>query len=428
MGQLRKPGSYFLLFVLLAILILVLTRLSGPKIGNTFSTINNCLPDSVPCPMTPTAADSPPILVAPTVIDGSSTVEEQLEQIDRLLSQSVQSSIAYNVPEAVALNHTVTIELLLNPSASPTQLAGQITATGEVVTALVEITPMMKAVLIPQNAEALAIQPIHADAVQLVGNVDTTRWAWLVSGKKSGAQKLILVLYRLIKFEGQEYWREVQSYQAEINVEVSFGQRLQSLGWVWAAGAFFVMLLMAVLWRGYEQRRKYAKRTETPTHKGRVGTIFISYRRADIADITGRIYDRLVDEYGRASIFKDVDSIPLGTDFNEYLKRQISECSFLLAVIGDRWLDASDDTGKRRLDDPQDFVRVEIQSALEQGIPVIPLLVRGAKMPAEEDLPASLRKLVYKNGIPVRPDPDFHRDIDRLISALDEYIDPTPQA
>jgi hypothetical protein len=67
-------------------------------------------------------------------------------------------------------------------------------------------------------------------------------------------------------------------------------------------------------------------------------------------------------------------------------------------------------------------VRVEIESALERGIPVIPLLVRSAQMPLEESLPPSLRKLVYKNGIPIRPDPDFHRDMDRLISALDEFI------
>jgi hypothetical protein len=127
-----------------------------------------------------------------------------------------------------------------------------------------------------------------------------------------------------------------------------------------------------------------------------------------------------VDEYGRASIFKDVDSIPLGTDFKEFLDRKVSECIFVLAIIGDRWLDARDETGKRRLEDPQDFVRAEIESALEQNIPVIPLLVRDAKMPEEEDLPASLRKLVYKNGIRIRPDPDFHRDMERLISALDE--------
>ena len=152
------------------------------------------------------------------------------------------------------------------------------------------------------------------------------------------------------------------------------------------------------------------------------GHIFVSYRRSDSADIAGRVYDRLIGKFGRAPIFKDVDSIPLGLDFKEYLDQKVGECDVLLAIIGDRWLDASDSTGKHRLDDPADFVRIEIQSALERGIPVIPLLVRDAHMPREESLPSSLRKLVYRNGIPIRSDPDFHRDMDRLIAALEKYV------
>lgn len=158
---------------------------------------------------------------------------------------------------------------------------------------------------------------------------------------------------------------------------------------------------------------------DTSTKSGR---IFVSYRRSDSADISGRIYDRLVGRFGKEPIFKDVDSIPLGIDFKEYLDKKVGECDVLLAIIGDHWLDASDSTGKARLEDPTDFVRIEIQSALERGIPVIPLLVRSALMPREESLPSSLRKLVYRNGIPIRADPDFHRDMDRLISALEKYV------
>ena len=152
------------------------------------------------------------------------------------------------------------------------------------------------------------------------------------------------------------------------------------------------------------------------------GYIFISYRRSDSADIAGRIYDRLIGKFGRNPVFKDVDSIPLGLDFKDYLGKQVGECNVLLAIIGDRWLDTRDSSGDRRLDDPSDFVRIEIESALERGIPVIPLLVREAKMPREESLPPSLRRLVYRNGTPIRSDPDFHRDMDRLIKALEEYV------
>jgi TIR domain len=165
-----------------------------------------------------------------------------------------------------------------------------------------------------------------------------------------------------------------------------------------------------------------ASLSSTPEPTGRSDCIFVSYRRSDSADIAGRIYDRLVGRFGRNPVFKDVDSIPLGLDFKEYLDHKVAECNVLLAIIGDRWLDASDSTGNRRLDDPEDFVRIEIQSALNRNILVIPLLVRNANMPREQDLPISLRKLVYRNGIPIRADPDFHRDMDRLISALEKFI------
>lgn len=158
------------------------------------------------------------------------------------------------------------------------------------------------------------------------------------------------------------------------------------------------------------------------TDKTESGVIFISYRRSDTAHVAGRVYDRLVGDFGKVSVFKDVDSIPLGMDFKEYLDEKVGECNVLLAIIGDKWLEERNSTGKRRLDDPTDFVRIELESALARKIPVIPLLVGGAPMPSEEELPASLRKLVYRNGIPIRPDPDFHRDMDRLISALKSYV------
>lgn len=167
---------------------------------------------------------------------------------------------------------------------------------------------------------------------------------------------------------------------------------------------------------------RIAKQPAETAPKAGTARIFVSYRRSDSADIAGRIYDRLIDRFGKEPIFKDVDSIPLGLDFKEYLDKKVGECDVLLAIIGDRWLDASNPLGKNRLEDPTDFVRIEIESALERGIPVIPLLVRGAEMPHEEMLPPGLRKLIYRNGIPIRSDPDFHRDMDRLISALEKYI------
>jgi len=149
---------------------------------------------------------------------------------------------------------------------------------------------------------------------------------------------------------------------------------------------------------------------------------FISYRRYDSADATGRIYDRLVEAYGADRIFKDVDDIPLGTDFRRVLDEAVGDCAVLLVVIGRDWLTVTNEQGQRRIDDSSDFVRIEIESALRRAIPVIPVLVRDAAMPRAEDLPGAIADLVYRNGIQIRSDPDFHRDMDRLIHALADIL------
>lgn len=150
--------------------------------------------------------------------------------------------------------------------------------------------------------------------------------------------------------------------------------------------------------------------------------ILISYRREDSSDIAGRIYDRLTQQFGRQAVFKDVDSIPLGVDFRGYLDEQVAKCDVLLAVIGRDWLKVQDEKGKARLEDPKDFVRIEIESALRRKILVIPVLVRETPIPSVEELPEGIRDLSYRHGLAIRPDPDFHRDMDRLIEHLTQQI------
>ncbi len=150
--------------------------------------------------------------------------------------------------------------------------------------------------------------------------------------------------------------------------------------------------------------------------------IFISYRRNDSADVTGRIYDKLLQSFDRKQLFKDVDSIPLGVDFLDHLNKKVGECNVLIAIIGPYWIESNVPKGEKRIDDEKDFVRIEIESALKRKIPVIPVLVRGAKMPSNNNLPESLKTLAFWNGIPVRPDPDFHRDMERLIQGIKHHI------
>jgi hypothetical protein len=150
--------------------------------------------------------------------------------------------------------------------------------------------------------------------------------------------------------------------------------------------------------------------------------IFLSYRHHDSADVTGRIYDRLIQHFGREAIFKDVDSLPFGIDFRTYLDNVVGQCKVLLAVVGDHWMSTDPHTEKPRIEDPRDFVRIEIESALQRDIPVIPLLVRGATMPSEEELPPSLHGFAYRHAAVVRPDPDFNHDINRLLRNLESYL------
>jgi hypothetical protein len=154
------------------------------------------------------------------------------------------------------------------------------------------------------------------------------------------------------------------------------------------------------------------------------GGVFISYRRDDSGGFAGRVYDRLVKSLGRDSVFFDVvDDIRADRDFVKVLSERVGRCDALIAVIGRNWV-ASADNGNRRLDDPNDFVRVEIESALARKIRVIPVLVDGAAMPRADDLPDCLKKFPYRQGIEIshtRFDADVKR-LTRALAFLDEEL------
>ena len=150
--------------------------------------------------------------------------------------------------------------------------------------------------------------------------------------------------------------------------------------------------------------------------------VFISYRRDDSQLWTERLCDRLVPHFGTDAVFKDNDSIPLGADFRAELGAAVATCDVLLAIIGDAWLTITDSSGTRRLDDENDFVRIEIEVALQRGVQVIPVLVNGVRMPAADTLPKSMQPLAFCQGAALRPDPDFHRDVDRLVRVLTERV------
>jgi hypothetical protein len=159
-----------------------------------------------------------------------------------------------------------------------------------------------------------------------------------------------------------------------------------------------------------------------------VPRIFISYRRSDSAAASGRIYDRLCVAFGEKAVFKDVDVIPPGANYPALLNEAIAHCDVLLAIIGSHWLTAVESNGRRRLDNPDDFVRIEIEAALKRdSVLVIPVLVDDAAMPSTGDLPETLRPLYYRNAATVRNDPDFNRDIGRLLTTIRDHFPPTDE-
>jgi hypothetical protein len=156
------------------------------------------------------------------------------------------------------------------------------------------------------------------------------------------------------------------------------------------------------------------------TPERRAFHIFINYRREDTSGHAGRLYDALAARFGDDHVFMDVDAIDPGEDFTQVVEQSVGSCDVLLALIGRSWTKTVDREGRRRLDKPNDWVRVEIQTALEKpDTRVIPTLVQGAEMPSSDELPPPLRKLSHRNAFEIR-DKRWHSDVQRLIQDLEE--------
>ena len=154
------------------------------------------------------------------------------------------------------------------------------------------------------------------------------------------------------------------------------------------------------------------------------GQIFISYRRGESRWSARSMYDRLAAHFDRKQIFIDVDTLKPGVDFVEAIERSVGSCDVLIAVIGAYWVDAADEQGYRRLDNPEDFVRMEIATALRREIRVIPVLIDGASMPKMAELPDDLKPLVRRNALPLS-DTRFDDDCRRLVATIEQVFEST---
>ena len=149
--------------------------------------------------------------------------------------------------------------------------------------------------------------------------------------------------------------------------------------------------------------------------------VFINYRRDESAGYAGRIADSFEKYFGEGKIFRDIDSLEPGLDFSEAIERTLESSEVLVAVIGKNWLTATDAAGRRRLENPDDFVRVEIATALKRNMRVIPVLVQGASMPGTDELPEDLAPLTRRNAFELH-DSSWGDDIRRLITVIERVI------
>jgi hypothetical protein len=145
--------------------------------------------------------------------------------------------------------------------------------------------------------------------------------------------------------------------------------------------------------------------------------IFISYRRDDADEAAGRLSDHLVGQFGQDNVFMDVDGIAPGRDFRKVIEETLTQCDVLLGVMGRNWLDIKDETGKRRLENETDFVRLEIASALRRDIPVIPVRVQGATVPKPDSLPPDLQDFSYRNAVELTHE-RWNSDVQLLVEKM----------
>lgn len=184
------------------------------------------------------------------------------------------------------------------------------------------------------------------------------------------------------------------------------------------AALLIVAVMVVAVMVGNTRHRKTSSTNPGNQLSSVSGTgIFISYRRDDEPHLAGRLNDRITSKFGRHRVFIDVDSIEPGLDFTEVIKDALAKCQVLLVLIGKRWIGAVDPIGRRRLDDPNDYVRFEVETALSRKIRVIPILVEGAKMPGIDELPRGIEALVRRNAMEISHG-RFNSDVDRVVEVL----------
>ena len=348
-------------------------------------------------------------------------------KLDDALGNMAEASAGFTHPSSMKLGEVTVLSLVISPKQTPKEIEDEIreqVGPGNVETQRIKISDRMLAQL--KGDDNFHIEP-RTEETQFVSTREPTKWVWEVRAERAGNQYLYLYLYALVDLgdgAGERQIRVTPYSPKHYPVAVS-----APLGrfWPWLLAALLVPAGGAAAWlwlRGRKRRRADARWFSPGAGEPR---IFLSYRREDTAGHAGRLRDALVERFGPGRLFMDLDSIRGGDDFVEALDKAVASCAVVVVVIGRQWVSASDKKGDRRLDNPNDFVRMEVEAALKRGVKVIPALVQEAEMPSEDVLPAPLAKLARRNAVEIS-DNRWDYDVGRLVEVIEETLKRGPAA
>ena len=343
-------------------------------------------------------------------------------RLDDALGKMANANSAFKHPDSMKLGETRPVTFLLSPEQTAKEVEEELrkeAGPGRVETNRVKISDKMQARL---TGDGFQIEP-KSDETQLVSRLEETKWVWEVRPERAGTQYLYLSLSALVDLGDGAGERPVRirPYPKSYAVVVPEPRRV----WPWLLPALLAPAggVAAWLWlRGGKRRRAAARWFSPGAGESR---IFLSYRREDTAGHAGRLRDALVERFGPGRVFMDLESIRGGDDFVETLEKAVASCAVVVVLIGRQWLSAPGKDGQRRLDDPHDFVRLEVEAALKRGVRVIPALVQGAVMPGEDVLPAPLAKLARRNAVEIS-DLRWDYDVGRLVEVIEETLESEP--
>jgi hypothetical protein len=319
-------------------------------------------------------------------------------------------NIIYNTPEKMTLGEAELIEVRIsNKALNGESMVGE----GAVTERRISISKEMTVTLCcgePSEDHAFDITSV-TPIKQLIGKGDYTQWVFSVVPRVKGKQTLQLTVTAIYKDQAgvEQVQSKVLTDMIEVDVDI-VNEVLKWLAqhWYWLGLLLLIPLMAVLVMRGLKNRN----RTVVSGNE----TVFISYRRSDSSGYTLAIYQKLKDALGDDKVFMDLDDIPHGVDFSEHLDKVLGNATTVLIMIGEGWLNASNEQG-RRLDDSSDFVRIEVASALKRDVKVIPVLLKQAQMPSEAELPEDLQALSRRNAIRIHDD-QFESSIQKLVKSI----------